>query len=267
MYKAVFVDVDGTLVDSQKNVSNETMEAIKNAQEKGTQIIICTGRQRAGAKMFKEMCGLSRYVICTNGAEIYDCENKEVLFRSAIDAKECKKLYEFAIENDMLIKLNFGIARAITKLEFIEKNEIVLDEDIDEFLMKNEITQITVACEDENKRELVKNFINNNPRVKTINQFVWEVNDKTMYCIHCTNPNVSKGNAMAGLCKYLGIDLKDAVAIGDDMNDVSMLKMAGLGVAMGNATEEVKVAADVVTASNEESGVAKILQKIIEGEL
>lgn len=267
MYKAVFVDIDGTLVDEQKNVSEETLNAIKNAQANGIEIIICTGRQRVEAREFKEMCGLSRYIICTNGSEIYDCENQESLFRSIIDSEECKELYEFAMEHDMLVKLNFGYSRAITNKKYLRSNEILLEEEIDEFLSKNEITQISLCSTDKEISGLAKDFINNSNRIKNINEFIWEVNGEIFYCLHCTNPNASKGNAMAGLCKYLGIDANNVVAIGDDMNDISMLKMAGLGVAMGNAGDDVKKVADMVAETNEESGVGKILQKIVEGGL
>ena len=85
-----------------------------------------------------------------------------------------------------------------------------------------------------------------------------------MHAIHVNNPTISKGNAMAGLCKFLKIDLKDTVAIGDKINDISMIKMAGLGVAMGNATEDVKKVADFITTTNDEDGVAKVLENILE---
>ncbi len=84
-----------------------------------------------------------------------------------------------------------------------------------------------------------------------------------MHAIHITNTDVSKGNAMLKLCKFLKIERKETVAIGDKVNDISMIKMAGLGVAMRNASDEIKQIADMVTSSNEENGVAEVLERIM----
>ena len=264
MYKAVFVDIDGTLVDENKNVSFKTMNAIKKAKESGIEVIICSGRPRYSSIAFQELCDASKYLICTNGSEIYDCNTHQVLYKSAIDIEDCKVLYEFIEANDMVIKLGFGISRAVNKSEYIDKNEIVLDEDIETFLSKNDVVQITLSSVDYQKIEEIKAIIQSRPNIKVANEFTWEVNSQKLHSVHCTNANISKGNAMAGLCKFLKIDLKQAVAIGDGINDISMIKMAGLGVAMGNASDEIKQVANMVTSSNEESGVGEVLEMILE---
>ena len=264
MYKAVFVDIDGTLVDENKNVSSKTMHAIQKAKEKGIEVVICSGRPRYSSLGFQELCDASKYLICTNGSEIYDCQMQEVLYKSCVDFENCKFLYEFAEVNNMVIKLNFGIARLTNKAEYVDKNEIILDEDIEIFLSKNDITQISLSSTHLEKIQEIKSIIEERQGVKVANEFIWEVNNEKLHSIHCTNTNVSKGNAMAGLCKFLKVDLRQAVAIGDGINDISMIKMAGLGVAMENAPEEIKQVANMVTSSNEESGVGKVLEMILE---
>ena len=213
MIRAVFVDIDGTLVNDKKEISQRTKQAIQKAKEKGIEVVICTGRSRISAQTFQKDCQMSRYLISTNGSEIYDCQAGEVLFHSDLEVETCEKLYEMAIENDMIIKLNFGYGRAINKVKYKEDYEIELQEDITHFLNHHEITQISLCCEKKEKIEQVKKYMDRLPYTIIVNEFIWEKCGKIFHCVHCANSNVSKGNAMAGLCKFLRIDLKDVVAI------------------------------------------------------
>ena len=138
-----------------------------------------------------------------------------------------------------------------------------MTENIDKFLQENNVVQIAICHENLEKIEELKKYINGFENIAVINQFIWNVNNKVMNSIHITNKNVSKGNAMIGMCEFLKIDLKDVIAIGDKGNDVSMIQAAGMGVAMQNATDDVKSVADFITNSNEEDGVAKVLEKIL----
>lgn len=262
MYKAVFIDIDKTLLDGNGEVTQATANVIERAQKKGIHVLLISGRSRMSAIKFQEFS--SRYMINCNGADIYDTEKKETLYQSAMEPKSCKKLYEMAQKEDMVIKLDFGLARAVNKPAYLESYEIELTENIDDFLKNNKVIQMAVCNESLEKIENLKKYIKENTIFEVINQFIWEVNGKVMQAIHITNTGISKGNAMAGLCKFLGIDLSQTVAIGDKINDISMIKMAGFGVAMGNATKEVKQIADFVTTSNEEDGVAKVLEKVLE---
>ena len=262
MYKAIFIDIDKTLLDGNGKVTPKTALAIEQAKKHGIRIFLISGRSRMFAIKFQEFS--TRYMINSNGADIYDCEKKETLYQSAMEPKICEKLYEMAQKEDMVIKLDFGLARAVNKPEYLESYEIELTEKIDDFLRNNKVIQIAICDERLEKIENLKKYIKETTTLEVINQFIWEVNGKVMNAIHITNTGVSKGNAMAGLCKFLKVDVKETVAIGDKINDISMIKMAGLGVAMGNATKDVKQIADMVTSSNEEDGVAKVLEKIWE---
>lgn len=261
MYQAVFIDIDKTLLNGKGEVTPKTAFAIEQAKKQGISIFLISGRSRMSAIKFQEFS--SRYMINSNGADIYDCEKKETLYQSVMEPKICKKLYEMAQKEEMVIKLDFGLARAVNKSEYLESYETMLTENIDDFLRNNKVIQIAVCDECLEKIENFKKYIEEITTLKVINQFIWEVNGKMMHAIHITNTGVSKGNAMLRLCKFLKIDGKETVAIGDKINDISMIKVAGLGVAMGNATKEVKQIADRVTSSNEEDGVAEVLEKIM----
>lgn len=262
MYKAIFVDIDGTLVDEQKNISTRTKIAIENAKKLGIEIFICTGRQCNSARKFRDEIGANRYVVCTNGAQIYDLEKNIFLFNSYIDGEESQKLCKLALENNMILKIDVDDFRLVNKDVFCDD---YVDEikDFYEITQKNKISHISISDKDANKIKLIEDYIENCRYTKIENKFIRMSKNDKYITVHCMNKNSSKGNAMAGLCKFLKIDLNDVIAIGDQKNDISMIKMAKLGVAMGNAEDLVKQSADIVTDTNENDGVAKVIEKII----
>ena len=201
MIKAVFVDIDKTLLNSKGEVTKRTVSAIEKAKEKGIQIVLISGRSRMSAIKFHEFS--SRYLVNCNGAEMYDCQEKEVLYQSVMDSGFCQQLYEMANEEDMVIKLDFGLSRAVNQPEYLEDYEIHLTEEIFDFLKQNQIIQIAMCSENPDKIEKVRKWIEEQTDFVVTNQFIWEVNGKQMKAIHITNSNVSKGNSMAGLCKFL----------------------------------------------------------------
>lgn len=264
MYKAIFIDLDGTLVNSNGKISENTKQAIKQTTDAGIQVIICSGRQRISARKFKDECSTSKYLISANGAEIYDCDKEQVLFESSIDTQTCVDLCDFAFKKNMVVKLNFGLGRTTNKPYEVEFYEMELkEEETNEFLAKNKITQILFGSENIEDMEKIQEIISEKSDIKIVNRFVWNVQDKHFFSIHVARPNVSKGNSMCGLCKLLKINMEEVVAVGDKWNDVPMIEMAGLGVAMGNSAENVKNKADFVTDTNDEDGVANLIYKIL----
>ncbi len=264
MYKAIFLDLDGTLLDDNKNVSEKNKEAIQYAEEKGAIVCLCTGRQSRAAKKFKKMADVKgRYLISANGSEIEDLEEKEVLFSSNLDKDLCKNLYNLAQEKECLIRIDTVYGRYINNLKYTYFEEFELNEDIDKFLNENNVIQITIAVEGEKEIDKIINYISklNRTDIKIENRY--KIQFFNLWAINVINVNASKGNAIYGLCKYLKIDPKDVIAMGDDLNDISMLKTAGLGVAMGNAMEEVKAVAKEITKTNNENGVAETIKLYI----
>ena len=102
MYKAVFLDLDGTLLDDNKKISEENKEAIKQAKEKGVQIFLCSGRQQNLVKDYKNEINASDYIICCNGAEIYDCNSKQELFSANLPEDIVYNLYDYANSRNYL---------------------------------------------------------------------------------------------------------------------------------------------------------------------
>ena len=263
MYKAVFLDLDDTLLDKEKNISKENLEAIEYVKEKGGFVFIASGRSIEATKKYKNIANTSRYIIYSNGAGIFDCDANEKLFSADIEKDICLNLYNYAIENEFGIRIDTPYGRYISNEKYALRLDIVFKlEEGKNIIIGNDILQISFLTENEEKRTQLIDFVNENisKTVKIENIFKTGYSEE-FFAINIVNTNVSKGNAISGLCKFLKIDIKDVIAIGDGLNDISMIKMAGLGVAMENSNPEVKAVADIVTSTNLENGVAKVLKE------
>lgn len=262
MYKAVFLDLDGTLLDDKKNVSQENKNAIQYVMEKGGQVYLASGRSLNATKKYRDMLNLSRYIIYANGAGIYDCEKNTTISITDMKKQVGKQLYNYAIENNICIRIDTINGRYISKKEYkVHVDDIVLDGNINKIIEDKEILQISLVSREQIVIEKTVEYIEKNIMKEDISiEDIFKTGENNdFFAINAINPRASKGNAIAQLCKILQISVSDVIAFGDGMNDTSMLSAVGLGVAMGNAKEEVKEKAQITTLTNNENGVAKIL--------
>lgn len=263
MYKAVFLDLDDTLLDNEKNISEENKDAIRYVKEKGGLVCIASGRSIEATKKYYNLSGASRYIIYSNGAGIFDCDANEKLFSADIEKDICFNLYNYSIKNDLGIRIDTPYGRYISDEKYALKLDIVFKpEDGNRILLENDILQISFLSEFEEKRTDAINFINENiPKTVKIENIFKTGYSEEFFSINIVNTNVSKGNAINGLCKFLKIDINDVIAIGDGINDISMIKAVGLGVAMENGDPKLKAVAKEITTTNLEDGVAKVLRE------
>lgn len=266
MYKAIFIDIDGTLRDNNKKISQRTINAIKKVTDSNILVIICSGRPRKYTEDISKQCFASRYIITSNGSNIYDYEENKVLYNSIMDKKALLELYEIANSEDATFVMNVGEGRVVNKVRNPEQ-EKKLEGNVKDFIYKNDIVQCIIADSDFNKIkklipkvEKVKNVEIKN-RHKSLIDPSFPKND-SIYC-DVANIESSKGMAVEKLCKILNIDLKDTIAIGDDFNDLSMFDKVGYSIAMDNANPKIKERASEVTLSNEDDGVAVFLEKLL----
>lgn len=264
MKKIAFFDLDGTLLNKEKKVFLENKEAIKRARENGIEIVICTGRQQGAARLYQKEAGAGRYVITTNGAEIYDTLEEEQLYHCSLETEFCKTFYKYILENDLFFRIDTKHARYFNQERNRVLDEILFNEEPDKFFEENNILQISVGSIDSKKIDEAIRYLSNNPNVKIENRYIARLTADKLNMINIINRNASKGNAIRGLCKYLKIDIEDAVAFGDDYNDISMLEAVGHPIAMGNAYEEIKQLAEEVIQPNDEPGIAEILNRFVE---
>jgi len=266
MIKLVTIDLDGTLFDNQKKISEKNKIAIKKAKELGCNVVIATGRPLNGVlPVLKELDLLddTDYCIIYNGAKIFNVKTKELVFSSSITGSDVKDLYYEALRLNTYLQAFCIDETLITK----EHNPYT---DVEASLnhIKDELYDFDTICDD----DLFLKFMMVNDE-ETLNRVIKEINPifKEKYSMVRSSPifleflnkNTNKGNALVALANYLNIPIEDTMAIGDQDNDISMIKAAGFGVCMANGVDEVKCAADFITLDNESSGVAYAFEKFI----
>ena len=264
MYKAIFLDLDGTLLDDDKNISQENYDAIEYITNNNGFVILSSGRPISATQKYWNKVKASRYFIYSNGAGIYDTQNKESIFSANMDNNVCIELFNYCKENEICIRLDTKYGRYLTNMNYATSTDIYFDEDINIFLSKDNIIQISFLSTAGEKIDDSIEYINNhyNKLIKVENHYTLVNKDQqNIHTINIVNTCTSKGNAISGLCKFLNINLEETIAMGDDLNDISMLQTVGLGVAMGNAKQEVKNIAKQTTIDNNHSAVAKIIKE------
>ena len=269
MIKAVFIDIDETLTNSQREVTEKTKLEIKKCVENGVKIILTSGRSRREAMNFQEQIGTSPYIVSSNGASAYDAENGVEIYNERIDPQMVLQLIRHSRENGYRIKLNYKDLLVMNEAAYPdEKDKEVSYEELERVAVEEQVVQCVITSTDFEKMRFFRDYIKNecvgiavaneskrfkNPDLKP---------SRNYYC-DVASVKVSKGNAVKAVCEYFEIKPEEIVTIGDGENDLSMLGLTPNSVAMGNSLPEIKEKANYVTASNDEDGVAKVLGFII----
>lgn len=198
MYKAVFLDLDGTLLDDEKNISKENIEAINYAISKGNFVYLCSGRPIDAIKKYWKKVNASRYIIYSNGAGIYDIQSNETIFSSNIDKNICLNIYNLALQNQLCVRLDTPYSRFITNKKFGLSTDIVITESIEDFMKNNDVLQISLIDNTSKNIEKFINYINN------INFYSVQIEDifitgknNNFYALNIINKSASKGNAIS----------------------------------------------------------------------
>ena len=263
-YKLVAIDMDGTLLNKSKAVSSKTLNALTEARKKGVHIVLSTGRILKSAERYWNELELSSPIIACNGAVISD-ENGNVIYKNPIGGELAKNVVEIAVKNNVY----FHFYNENTLFSNIYVKEVIdyyadrdwsinyeIFDNIDGLVKNNiNIYKFLMLDNDFNKLRGLHNDLEKLNKIGLTKS--GENNLEVM------NTNVSKGMALDYLCEKLNTPRERVIAIGDNENDISMLQFAGLGVAMGNASDYVKSKADYVTLTNDEDGVANIIEKFI----
>jgi Cof subfamily protein (haloacid dehalogenase superfamily) len=262
--------MDGTLLNSKGEVSERNIEAIKMAHEKGVKVAVCTGRLFTSARFFADMLGVQVPVIASNGAYIREKDKNEVIYKSVLGVENSKKVFDIFKKYNMTFY--FHTYDTVYMEKFDSNNAYV---NINKTLPKDKqiIVQVVQEWEkafEEHKEDILKcvcidNDLEKIARVKReLLQFAeLEAVSSMNNNIEIMSKGVSKGRAAEILAGFYGLQCKEVMCIGDNENDISMLKYAGMGVAMGNGEEYVKELADFVTDTNDNDGVAKAIEKFI----
>ncbi len=265
MYKLIAIDMDGTLLKEDKTVSIKTKEAIKMATDKGVKVVLASGRPIIGLEPYLAELGLNTeddYVMSFNGSLVQNSKSKEIIFESALKGSDLKSLYELSKELGVNIHA-FDTKGCITpamseytelegrlnhiEVDIVDFNEVSDDEDIIKVMFVDPQDKLEEAI-----KRLPKNIYDKYTIVRSAPFFLEFLNKES-----------NKGVGVAALAKHLGINKEEVICMGDAGNDLAMIEYAGMGVAMANAFDEVKEAANFITLSNEEDGVAFAINKFV----
>lgn len=266
MYKLIALDMDGTLLTSEKKVSERNEAAIKAAEAKGVKIVLASGRPLEGLNRYLEELGLLKgedYVLSFNGGLVRNTKTGEIVSKVSLKGSDLKYIYEISKE------LNVNIHA------FSAKEGLIAPKTSQYTEYEAEMNGINITIKDFNEvdddEDIIKVMMIDpqeilDPAIEKLPSEIYEkysVFKSATFFLEFTHKEVDKGLGLKKLGEYLGIKREEIIACGDAGNDLSMVKYAGLGVAMDNATPEVKEAAEFITTSNDEDGIANVIEKFI----
>ena len=267
-YKIVFIDIDGTLVNDEKMVPEENIKIIKALKKNGIEVVLASGRPYHSIEKYSNQVGAVPYIIGSNGGIVANFVEDKKIFSTNIEK-------DSALEIAKLIKDNNIYFTVTISGNLIVEDELILVNSLEEYLETNDAPVIKFSLMDDKKENLqkVRKIVLDrfNIDATEVDEFMIpkkyrkaENNYKLPYVMDIMPKGISKAKAIEELCKYLGIELAQTVVFGDGLNDIEMFNVGGYKVAMGNAANQIKELADVVTKTNNEAGVAYELNKIFD---
>lgn len=265
-YKMLVLDLDGTLTNNYKEITPRTKEALMQAQAKGIRVVLASGRPTYGITPIANELMLTNhggFILAFNGGKIIDYTSRETVFEQTIGKPEVEALYNAADKAGLAILTyqDYGIVTTQKDNNYVEHEA---------FINKLPVTQCDNFVEDLqypiNKCLIVGDPTPLHELELQLSKDLFgqvEVYRSAGFFLECVPPGVDKAKSLERLLAMVNIDKDDVIAVGDGFNDLSMIEYAGLGIAMDNAPGEVKSRANFVTSSNDEDGVAKVIEKFI----
>ena len=289
MYKLVAIDLDGTMLNQYGIITEKTKKAISKAQEKGVEVMIASGRAITSVKRFSKEINSNKYFISGNGAIVYDIKNNKILYENILSKTKALKIIKICEENSIYYNVyteNGIIAKNLSynTLYYYKDNltkpdenrtHINIVENVYDYFEQREEKILKIMICDEHKtvfNSIVRKLkelseievleVSHMSR-KIIKQGTDEIALEYFYT-EVSAKDVDKWNALEEIIGLMNISKEEVVTIGDNANDLKMITNAGLGVAMGESAPYVKQSADIIAPTNDEDGVAIILNKIFD---
>lgn len=270
--RLIALDLDGTVFNEKKEITPGVRSAILSALARNIIVMPATGRPEAGLpEAFLEIPGI-QYALTSNGARIIDIHTRKTVYEDKMPLSQALLVFDYMagygyipdiyIDGEVFVERtayeqvlkNFDLGGLLPY--FLKSRQPV--ENLREFIINkgNDVEKINLMIQEQDKRqEIIEGLLAIDSLSVTAGLSV---------NIEVTSPTVNKGAAIVKFGEQLGIKREQIMACGDSSNDLDMIKAVGIGVAMGNATEEVKAAASFITKTNEEDGVAYAIQTLTE---
>ncbi|WP_064092790.1 Cof-type HAD-IIB family hydrolase [Rossellomorea aquimaris] len=264
-YKMIVLDLDDTLLRDDQTISDRTKDALLQAQEAGVKVVLASGRPTYGMRWVAKELKLDHYgsyILSFNGSKIIDCKTNEEKYSRTLSAETAHRLY------DLSKREGVGI------LTYAE-DAILVEEENEFATIESELTGLPVQVVSNFKEAVTKpvvkalmlkeaeRLVDVEKKLQTELEGELSVMRSKPFFLEFTQLGVTKGASLDYLITPMGITSDEVIAIGDSYNDLAMIEYAGLGVAMGNAPEDIKERADYVSSSNMEDGVAEVVEKFV----
>ncbi len=267
MYKLIALDMDGTLFNSDKQITDRTKETLAQARALGVKIVLASGRPLAGLQPpLKELDLIheGEYVLSFNGALIVNTKTREIVSKCVLKGSDYKDLFKLSQE--------LGVhCQAFSTRQGLITNETSQYTEHEASINKIDINIINPLTDITDEEDIIKVMFIDPPEI--LDEAIAKIPDwvKERYNVfksapfffEITNKGVDKGISLLQLADYLNIKQSETMACGDQGNDYTMIKAAGLGVAMENGIDKVKAIANYVTDTNDNDGVAKAIEKFV----
>ncbi|MFD3446773.1 Cof-type HAD-IIB family hydrolase [Microbacteriaceae bacterium 4G12] len=264
-YKMIVLDLDDTLLRDDHTISTRTKEALMEAQQLGVKVVLASGRPTYAMRKIAEELHLAEYgsfILSFNGAKIINCQTNEELFSSTLSPQTVHELYDISRQEDVWIHTYVGdtiVTESHNQYTKIE-GDITGMPVIEVSNFKEAVTEPVVKVlmlEDPEKLANVEKKLQQELAGKL------SVMRSKPFFLEFTEAGVTKGTSLSQLIEKLGITREEVIAMGDSYNDLAMIEFAGLGVAMGNAPDDIKESANYVTDTNMNDGVAKVVERFV----
>ena len=264
-YKLIAFDLDDTLLNRQKKVTEKTKKALMNAQEKGLRLVVASGRLPYGVRPYAEQLDVMShggYYMGFNGGAIIDSRG-ELISATYLDSKYIEPVYDILRSTNITTMVHKGddiyADRKVNAYTHVESDVIGIPlnlvDDIADFVDWR-IHKFLLGGEPEELKATEKILIEKFGKEL-------DIYFSAPWFLEVMPKGISKGIGIEKICEHMGISTDEVIAFGDSFNDLSMIRTAGMGVAMGNAEDEIKRCADYVTADCDSDGIALALEKII----
>lgn len=276
-YKMLVTDMDYTLLNKEKKISERNREAVIKAIGKGVHMVVATGRIYTSARVYAKLLGLSTPIIASNGAIIREAafknpeDTEKTIFKDTLNKKTvsemirlshkyglfCHFFTEDTIYSEKLVNVSLRYTEWNKYLGEEDQVKVKIVEDADRALVKDNVEVLKAVVVDSDSEKIQK------LRDSIIKTGIVSVSQSMKDNLEVMNKGVTKGSAVKRLAQMYGIDREEIIAIGDNENDMSMIEYAGMGIAMGNAEESLKNVADYITGDYQEDGVAEAIERFI----
>lgn len=266
--KILFTDLDGTLLDSKKEVSRKNEITIGKALEAGHKIVISTGRPISSAKLLAKRLNLDKegcYIIASNGAVLYDSYKEELLYETGVPLRHIRHLLDCAYEEGLhahTYTRDHVLSERDTKelqnyTKSIRVPALIVD-DIPGYLTYDPVKVLILH------KESKQHLIDFEKRMAPWSAGKFDTIFSCDYMLEYCPVGITKGGAVKKLCKLLDIPVSNSIAVGDAPNDLSMIEAAGIGCVMSNGYDEVKALADYITKlDNNHDGFAEVVERFL----